>query len=70
MAKRYASDFERGYDYARRRYGELAGGFSPQALLDLAAVLRRVAGGDAELARGIAAGISELVRANKAGGQK
>jgi len=68
MAKRYASDFERGYDYARKRYGEPAAGFDPKTLLALAAALCEVTGGDAELARGIAAGIDDLVRAAKEDG--
>ncbi len=62
MAKDYPSDFARGYEYARRRYGELAARFGRAALLDLAAALARTTGGNVELARGMAAGLNEIMR--------
>ncbi len=65
MATDYQSDFARGYEYARRRYGELAACFSRAVLLDLAAALARADGGNAELARGMAAGLAELAQAKK-----
>jgi hypothetical protein len=65
MVKRYLSDFEQGYFYARQRYRDLAEGLGRAALLDLAGALRKTTGSDAELARGIAAGISEMVQAEK-----
>jgi len=67
MAKDYPNDFARGYDYARRRYGELADSFGPQVLMDLAAALFNATGSNAELARGIATGIDEMTRAEKNG---
>ena len=65
MAEQYPSDFARGYEYARRRYGELATCFRRAVLLDLAAALARTDGDNAELARGMAAGLAELARAKK-----
>ncbi len=65
MAERYLSDYARGYDYARRRYGELMAGFDRAMLLDLAAALARTDGDNAELARGMAAGLAELAQAKK-----
>lgn len=67
MAKQYLSDFARGYEYARRRYGELAVSFDRAALLDLAAALARTTGGNTELARGMAAGLDEMMRVEKNG---
>ncbi len=67
MAKDYRSDFARGYEYARRRYGELAASFGRAALLDLAAALARTDGGNAELARGMAAGLAAMARADRRG---
>jgi hypothetical protein len=52
-------------DYARRRYGELAAGFDRAVLLDLAAALARMDGDNAELARGMAAGLAELAQTKK-----
>ncbi len=66
MARNYPNDFARGYEYARRRYGELAACFGRAVLLDLAAALARTDGGNAELARGMAAGFAEQAGANRA----
>jgi len=68
MAKEYPSDFARGYEYARQRYRKLAAGFGRAALLDLAAALASTDGGNTELARGMAAGLDEMMRAEKGGG--
>ncbi len=68
MAKEYPSDFARGYEYARRRCGELAACFGRATLLDLAAALARATDGNAELARGMAAGLDEMMRTEKSGG--
>jgi hypothetical protein len=67
MAKDYASDFARGYEYARQRYGELAVSFGRATLVELAGALARTEGGNAELARGMAAGLAEAARAERKG---
>jgi hypothetical protein len=62
MPKEILSDFERGYEYARRRYAELAATNSAGDILELAAVLSRATGENAELARGMAAYYEEVGR--------
>jgi len=65
MADKCLSDLARGCGCARRRYGELAAGFGRAALLKLAAALARKTGDGAELARGMAAGLTALARAER-----
>lgn len=63
--KSQLDDFSSGYNYARRRYRELAEGCGRPVLLELAATLGRAEGEDAEAARGIARAIEEMARAEE-----
>jgi hypothetical protein len=59
------SDFERGYNYAKRQFGRLVDSISNAELRELAIVLAKTTGDNAELARGIAAYFVELAEEDR-----
>ncbi|WP_104372021.1 hypothetical protein [Desulfocucumis palustris] len=60
MPKRYLSDFEQGYNYARQWHTAVLEKKKPQDILELARVFFLFAGDTAELARGIGTYYQEL----------
>lgn len=62
MSTKPLSDFERGYEYARRRYAELAARNSACDILELAEALSLATGENAELSRGMATYYKEVTR--------
>ncbi|KJS18379.1 MAG: hypothetical protein VR69_00675 [Peptococcaceae bacterium BRH_c4b] len=60
MSKRYLSDFEQGYKYARQWHTALLAKKSPRDILELAKAFFLFTGDTAELARGIGAYYQEL----------
>ena len=62
MFEQSPSDFTQGYNYARQLYDQLINKHNASELLELAKIFSEFSGGNAELARGMAACCEEAAR--------